>query len=224
MANISASDVKTLRERTQAGMMDCKKALEECGGNMDQAAEWLRKKGLAQVEKKAGRVAAEGAVMSYIHMGGKIGVLLEVNCESDFVARGEDFQGFVKEVAMHICAANPTYLRREDVPEADMAKEREIYKAQVLEQGKPANVADKIVEGKINKWYAEVCLMEQPWVREPKMTIEELRASVVQKTGENVTIRRFTRWVLGEGIEKKKEDQAAEIAKMNAEAAAKAQA
>jgi elongation factor Ts len=221
MANISASDVKALRERTQAGMMDCKKALEETGGNMDQAAEWLRKKGLAQVAKKAGRVAAEGAVMSYIHMGGKIGVLLEVNCESDFVARGEDFQGFVKEVAMHVCAANPTYLRREDVPEADIAKEREIYKAQVMEQGKPANVADKIVEGKLNKWYADVCLMEQPWVREQKMTIEELRASIVQKTGENITIRRFARWVLGEGIEKKKEDLAAEIAKMTE--AAKAQ-
>jgi elongation factor Ts len=215
MANISASDVKVLRERTQAGMMDCKKALQECGGNMDQAAEWLRKKGLAQVEKKAGRVAAEGAVMSYIHMGGKIGVLLEVNCESDFVARGEDFQSFVRELAMHICAANPAYLKREDVSESDVAKEREIYKAQVIESGKPANVADKIVEGKINKWYSEVCLMEQPWVREPKMTIEELRASVVQKTGENVTVRRFVRWVLGEGIEKKKDDLAAEVARMN---------
>jgi elongation factor Ts len=215
MANISASDVKVLRERTQAGMMDCKKALEESAGDMDKAADWLRKKGLAQVSKKAGRVAAEGAVQSYIHMGGKIGVLLEVNCESDFVARGEDFQGFVKDVAMHICAANPTYLKREDVSEADIAKEREIYKAQVLESGKPANVADKIVEGKLTKWYADVCLMEQPWVREPKMTIEELRASVVQRTGENVTVRRFARWVLGEGIEKKKDDLAAEVARMN---------
>ena len=222
MANISASDVKVLRERTQAGMMDCKKALEECAGNMDQAAEWLRKKGLAQVAKKAGRVAAEGAVMSYIHMGGKIGVLLEINCESDFVARGEDFQNFVKEIAMHVCAANPTYLKREEVPEADVAKEREIYKAQVMEQGKPANVADKIVEGKLTKWYADVCLLEQPWVREPKMTIEELRAQLVQKTGENITIRRFVRWALGEGIEKRKDDLAAEVAKMNAEAAAKA--
>jgi elongation factor Ts len=215
MANISASDVKVLRERTQAGMMDCKKALEESAGDMDKAADWLSKKGLAQVSKKAGRVAAEGAVQSYIHMGGKIGVLLEVNCESDFVARGEDFQGFVKDVAMHICAANPMYLKREDVPEADIAKEREIYKAQVIESGKPANVADKIVEGKLTKWYADVCLMEQPWVREPKMTIEELRASVVQKTGENVTVRRFARWVLGEGIEKKKDDLAAEVARMN---------
>jgi elongation factor Ts len=219
MANISANDVKTLRERTQAGMMDCKKALEETKGDMDQAADWLRKKGLAQVGKKAGRVAAEGAVQSYIHMGGKIGVLLEVNCESDFVARGEDFQGFVKDVAMQICAANPAYLKREDVPEADIAKEREIYKAQVMEQGKPANVADKIVEGKLTKWYSEVCLMEQPWVKEPKMTIEELRASMVSKTGENITVRRFTRWVLGEGIEKKKDDLATEVAKMNAAAA-----
>jgi elongation factor Ts len=200
-------------------MMDCKKALEESKGDMDKAAEWLRKKGLAQVEKKAGRVAAEGAVSSYIHMGGKIGVLLEVNCESDFVARGEDFQGFVKEVAMQICAANPTYLRREEVPAAAVEKEREIYKAQVMEQGKPAAVADKIVEGKLTKWYAEVCLMEQPWVREPKMTIEEYRATIVQKTGENVTVRRFVRWALGEGIEKKKDDLAAEVARMNAEAA-----
>ncbi len=215
MANISANDVKTLRERTQAGMMDCKKALQECEGDMDKAADWLRKKGLSQVAKKAGRVAAEGAVQSYIHMGGKLGVLVEVNCESDFVARGEDFQSFVKDVAMHICAANPIYLKREDVPAEDVAKEREIYKAQVIESGKPAAVADKIVEGKLTKWYSDVCLMEQPWVREPKMTIEELRASVIQKTGENITVRRFTRWVLGEGIEKKKDDLAAEVAKMN---------
>jgi elongation factor Ts len=219
MANISASDVKVLRERTQAGMMDCKKALEESGGDMEKAAEWLRKKGLVQAETRASRVAAEGAVMSYIHMGGKIGVLLEINCESDFVARGEDFQSFVKEVAMHICAANPRYLKREDVPASAIEKEREIYKAQVLEQGKPANVADKIVEGKLTKWYSEVCLMEQPWVREPKLTIEELRAQLVQKTGENITVRRFMRWALGEGIEKKKEDLATEIAKMNAAAA-----
>jgi elongation factor Ts len=222
MANISASDVKVLRERTQAGMMDCKKALEESNGDMDKAAEWLRKKGLAAVSKKEGRIAAEGMVASYIHMGGKIGVLVEVNCESDFVGRGEDFQNFVKEVAMQICAANPQYLKREDVPAVAIEKEREIYKAQVMEQGKPAAVADKIVEGKLNKWFAEVCLMEQPWVREPKMTIEELRASVVQKTGENVTIRRFVRWALGEGIEKKKDDLAAEVARMNEAAKASA--
>jgi elongation factor Ts len=224
MTNISASDVKTLRERTQAGMMDCKKALTESGGDMEKAVEWLRKKGLSQVEKKAGRVAAEGMVASYIHMGGKIGVLVEVNCESDFVARGEDFQGFVKDVAMQVCAAVPQYLKREDVPPEVIAKEREVYKAQVMEQGKPAAVADKIVEGKLNKWYSDVCLLEQPWVKEQKMTIEELRAQIVQKTGENVTIRRFMRWVLGEGIEKKKDDLAAEVAKMNAAAAAQGNA
>lgn len=222
MANITAKDVKALRERTQAGMMDCKKALQECEGDMDQAVEWLRKKGLSQVGKKAGRVAAEGAVASYIHMGGKIGVLLEVNCESDFVARGDDFKGFVKDIAMQICAANPLYLDRNEVPADAVAKEREIFKAQVLEQGKPEKIADKIVEGKLGKWYSEVCLMEQPWVKEPKMTVEDLRAEIVQKTGENVTIRRFTRYVLGEGIEKKKDDLAAEVAKMTEQAKANA--
>lgn len=218
MAQITAKDVKTLRERTLAGMMDCKKALVENEGDLDKAAEWLRKKGLADVGNKAGRVAAEGLVHSYVHPGGKIGVLLEVNCESDFVARGEDFGTFVKDVAMHIAAANPRYLRREDIPEADVAKEREILQAQVLEQGKPAKIADRIVEGKINKWYAEVCLMDQPYVKEPKMSVEELRAELVQKTGENISIRRFERYMLGEGIEKKKDDLAAEVARMNAAA------
>lgn len=221
--SISAKDVKTLRDRTQAGFGDCKKALAETNGDMDKAVEWLRKKGLSEASKKAGRVAAEGLVHSYIHAGGKLGVLLEVNCETDFVARGDDFQNFVKEVAMHIAAAAPAYLKREDVPEADIAKEREIFKAQVIEQGKPENIAEKIVEGKVGKWYAEVCLMEQAWVKEPKMTIEDLRTEVVRKTGENVQIRRFVRFALGEGIEKKQENLAEEVAKMNAAAAAKAQ-
>lgn len=215
MATVTAKEVKALRDRTAAGMMDCKKALQENDGDLDKAAEWLRKKGLSEKDKKSGRVAAEGTVHSYIHMGGKLGVLLEVNCESDFVARGDDFNDFVKEVAMQIAAAAPRWIKREDVPEDEVAKEKEIFKAQVIEQGKPEKIADKIVEGKINKWYSEVCLMEQPWVKEAKMSVEELRANVVQKTGENVTIRRFTRYVLGEGIEKKKENLAEEVAKMN---------
>ncbi|MEL7370180.1 MAG: translation elongation factor Ts [Myxococcota bacterium] len=221
MADITAKMVKSLREKSGAGMMDCKKALQENNGDEAKAMDWLRKKGLADVGKKAGRVAAEGSVGSYIHAGGKIGVMVEVNCETDFVARGDDFQGFVKEVAMHVAAAAPSYVRREEVPEAEIAAEREVFKAQVIEQGKPANIADKIVDGKINKWFAEICLMEQAWVKEPKQSIEDLRAELVNKTGENVQIRRFSRFVLGEGIEKKKENLAEEVAKMNKKAAQK---
>lgn len=220
---ISAKDVKTLRDRTQAGFGDCKKALAATDGDMDKAVEWLRKKGLSEASKKAGRVAAEGLVHSYIHAGGKIGVLVEVNCETDFVARGDDFQNFVKEVAMHVAAAAPTYLDREEVPAADIDKEREVFKAQVIEQGKPEKIADKIVEGKLGKWFSEVCLMEQPWVKEPKMSVEDLRTEIVQKTGENVKVRRFVRFALGEGIEKKQENLAEEVAKM-AEAAKQKQA
>ena len=219
---ISAKDVKTLRDRTQAGFGDCKKALAATDGDMDKAVEWLRKKGLSEASKKAGRVAAEGLVHSYIHAGGKIGVLVEVNCETDFVARGDDFQNFVKEVAMHVAAAAPTYLDREEVPAADIDKEREVFKAQVIEQGKPEKIADKIVEGKLGKWFSEVCLMEQPWVKEPKMSVEDLRTEIVQKTGENVKVRRFVRFALGEGIEKKQENLAEEVAKMHAAAASKA--
>ena len=222
MAAITAQMVKALREKSGAGMMDCKKALQENEGNEEKAMEWLRKKGLADVGKKAGRVAAEGAVGSYIHAGGKIGVMVEVNCETDFVARGEDFQTFVKEIGMHVAASSPAYVRREEVPEAEIAKEREFFKAQVIEQGKPEKIADKIVEGKINKWLSEICLMEQPWVKEPKQTVEDLRADLVNKTGENVQVRRFSRFVLGEGIEKKKENLAEEVAKMTEKAAAKA--
>lgn len=215
MTAISAKDVKALREMTNAGMMDCKKALQACEGDQSKAAEWLRKKGLAEVSKKGGRVAAEGAVHSYIHMGGKIGVLVEVNCESDFVARGPEFQGFVKDVAMHVAAASPAYLNRDEVPADVVASERAVFLAQVKEQGKPDNIAEKIVDGKVNKWLSEICLMEQPWVKEPKMTVEELRAGIVQKTGENVQVRRFVRYVLGEGIEKKQDNLAEEVAKMH---------
>lgn len=214
--NISAQLVKQLRDKTGIGVGDCKKALIETAGDVEKAEEWLRKKGIQSVVAKGSRIAAQGAVASYVHMGGKLGVLCEINCESDFVARGEVFQEFAKDVCMHIAAANPLYLQREDVPGQLLEKEREINKAQLIEQGKPENMVDKIVEGKINKWYSEICLVEQPWVREPKMTIEQLRASVVQKTGENVQIRRFVRFVLGEGIEKKKENLAEEIAKMTA--------
>jgi elongation factor Ts len=216
MAEISAKDVKALRETTNAGMMDCKKALQESNGDMKAAEEWLRKKGLSEAGRKGSRVAAEGAVISYVHPGSKLAVIVEVNCESDFVARGEDFQNFARDVAMQIAAANPLWVRREEANPEAVEKERAILKAQVVESGKPANIADKIVEGKINKWYSDVVLLEQPWVKEPKMTIEELRASMVQKTGENVSIRRFTRYVLGEGIEKKVSDLAAEVAKMTA--------
>lgn len=213
-AQISAKDVKALRDQTNAGMMDCKKALEESNGDMKAAEEWLRKKGLSDAGRKGARVAAEGAVISYVHPGSKLAVIVEVNCESDFVARGDDFQNFAKDVAMQIAAANPLWVKREEVPADAVAKEKTILKAQVVESGKPENIAEKIVEGKINKWFSDVVLLEQPWVKEPKMTIEELRASMVQKTGENVSIRRFTRYVLGEGIEKKVTDLAAEVAKM----------
>lgn len=214
---MSMEIIKDLRERTGAGILDCKKALAENGGDPEKAIDWLRAKGIAKAAKKAGRAATEGMVHSYIHAGGKIGVLLEVNCESDFVAKGDMFQDFVKDVAMHIAAAGPEFLRREDVPADRVARERALFEAEVKEQGKPAAVVDKIVKGKVDKWYAEVCLLDQPFVKEPKTTVEMLRADVVAKTGENVQIRRFVRYVLGEGIEKKQENLAAEIAKMAAE-------
>lgn len=213
---ITAQQVKALREKTGAGMMDCKKALAENDGDETKAMEWLRKKGLSEAGKKGARVAAEGVVTSYIHPGSKVGVLVEINCQTDFVARGEDFQGFAKEIAMQVAAAQPQYVRREEVPEEVVAKERELFKAEVIESGKPEKIADKIVDGKINKWMSEICLLDQPWVKEPKMTIEQLRAELVHKTGENVQIRRFARFVLGEGIEKKEENLAEEIAKMTA--------
>lgn len=212
---ISAQMVKELREKTGAGMMDCKKALSETAGDLEKASEWLRVKGLAKAGGKAGRVAAEGAVQSYVHMG-KIGVLCEINCESDFVARGDVFKEFVKDVCMHVAAVRPEFLRREDVPPERVAKERVLFEAEVREQGKPDAMVEKITAGKVDKWFAEVCLMEQPWVRDPKISIEELRAAVVQKTGENVQVRRFVRWELGEGIEKKKDNLVEEIAKMQA--------
>jgi elongation factor Ts len=204
--------VKELRERTGAGMMDCKKALAEVGGDFAKAEEWLRKKGITGAAKKAGRVAAEGLVGSYIH-GGKIGVLVEVNCETDFVGRNEDFQALVKEIAMHIAAANPLFVRREEVPADMVEKEKEIHREQLRAQKKPEAMIEKILEGKINKYYEQICLVDQVWVKDDKKKISDLITEKVAKIGENITIRRFVRYQVGEGIEKKKEDLASEVAK-----------
>ena len=197
---ISVELVKDLRQRTGAGVVDCKKALQEAKGNMDTAIDYLRKKGLATAAKKAGRIATDGLVSSYIHAGGKMGVLVEINCETDFVAKTEDFQSFVKNIAMHIAATNPQYIRREEVPEEVLEKERDIYRTQALDAGKPQKVIDKIVEGKMERFYSEVCLLEQTYVRDSDLTIKELLEALIAKIGENITIRRFTRFQLGEGL------------------------
>ncbi len=194
----TAAQVKELREKTGAGMMDCKSALDESGGDLDKAVDILRKKGLASAAKRAGRVAKDGVIGHYIHMGGKVGVLVEVNCETDFVARTPEFQTLAKEIAMHIAAASPLVVRREDVPAELVEKEREIYRAQFAGSGKPANVIDKIVEGKLDSYYAQICLMEQPSVRDQNVTIKQMVAAATAKTGENVTITRFVRFKLGE--------------------------
>jgi elongation factor Ts len=208
---ITAQMVKQLRESTGAGMLDCKKALTETGGNMESAVDFLRKKGLAAAAKKAGRVTAEGAVGSYIHAGGKIGVLVEVNCETDFVARTEQFQELVRDIAMHIAAAEPRSVRREEVTEADLAREREIFRDQALASGKPANIVEKIVDGKMEKYFSEFVLLEQPFVKNPDLTVAQLISEKVAKIGENIQVRRFTRFKLGEGIEKRQDDFAAEV-------------
>ena len=207
----SAEQVKELRERTGAGVMDCKAALEASKGDMQGAIEHLRKKGLAAAAKKAGRIAADGAVSSYIHAGGKIGVLVEVNCETDFVARTEEFQELVKDIAMHIAAAEPRYVGREEVRAEDLEREREIYRQQALESGKPAAVVDRIVDGKIGKFYSETVLLEQPFVKDPDQTVGDLIVAKVAKIGENIKVRRFARFKLGEGIEKRETDFAAEV-------------
>jgi elongation factor Ts len=210
---VNAQLVSELRARTGAGIMDCKKALAEEQGNLDKAIEYLRKKGLSAAAKKAGRIASEGVVQSYIHAGGKIGVLLEVNCETDFVAKNEDFQRVVKDIAMHIAASSPQYVRREEVPEAVVAKEKEIFAAQAKESGKPANVIEKMVTGRVDKYYKEVCLMEQPFVRDPNVTVDQVMNELVAKIGEKIAVRRFVRWALGEGLEKRSENFAEEVAK-----------
>ena len=196
---ISAAQVKELREKTGAGMMECKAALTEAGGDMEAAITLLRKRGLAQAAKKTGRSTDQGLVGHYIHMGGKIGVLVEVNCESDFVARTDDFQGMVKEIAMHIAAASPTYVRREDVPADVLDREREVYKGQMASSGKPANVIEKIVEGKLNSFYEQTCLLEQPSIRDPKVTIGQMVTAAIAKLGENISVARFARFKVGEG-------------------------
>ena len=195
---ITAAQVKQLRDLTGAGMMECKAALTEAKGDMDEANTILRKRGLAQATKKAGRSTNEGLIGSYIHMGGKIGVLVEINCESDFVARTEDFQNMAREIAMHIAAANPLYVRREDVPADVLERERSIYRAQMDGQNKPPQVIEKIVEGKLNSFYEQVCLLDQPSIRDPKVTIAQLVQSAIAKLGENIGVPRFVRFKLGE--------------------------
>jgi len=201
MATITADQVKQLREKTGAGMMECKAALAEANGNMEDATTLLRKRGLAQAAKRAGRATAQGLVGSYIHMGGKIGVLVEVNCETDFVARTEAFQALVKEVAMHIAAADPRWARREDVPAEAIEKEKSIYRAQMENSGKPAHVLDKIVDGKLNSFYSQFVLLEQPSIRDPNVTIGQMIAAATAKTGENIAIGRFVRYRIGEAID-----------------------
>jgi len=212
MAEINASMVAQLREKTGAGMMDCKKALTENAGDFGKAEEWLRKKGMSAAGKKAGRVAAEGLVGTYVHSG-KIGVMVEINCETDFVARNPDFQALVNDIAMHIAAANPTWVRREEVPPEAVEKEKELLKAELKEQKKPEAMWEKILPGKVEKFYAQHCLLDQPYVREDKKKVSEIITESVAKIGENITVRRFSRFVVGEGIEKKKENLAEEVAK-----------
>lgn len=211
MAEITAALVKELRERTGAGMMDCKKALAENEGNIEKAIDFLREKGLAAAAKKAGRVAAEGLVEAYIHGGGRIGVLVEVNCETDFVAKTDAFKELVKDIAMHIAATNPSYLKREEVPTAEIEHEQAVLAEQARNEGKPEKIIEKMVVGRIEKYYKEVCLMEQPFVKDPDKTITDLITESIAKIGENISIRRFTRYQLGEGIEKKVENFAEEV-------------
>ena len=200
---IAASQVKELREKTGAGMMDCKKALAEAGGDVDGAVKWLREKGLAAAAKKAGRATSEGSIGMYLHGGGRIGVLVEINCETDFVAKTPDFQNLVKEVAMQVAAASPQvprFVRRDEVPAEVVAAEREIYRAQALQSGKPEKVVDKIVDGKIDKYLGEICLLDQPFIREPEKTVQDIVNAAIAKLGENILVRRFSRFQLGEGL------------------------
>jgi elongation factor Ts len=201
MADITAQMVKEIRDRTGAPFIDCKKALEEVAGDFDKAIEILKIKGVAKAAKKVGRETPEGTIASYIHAGGKIGVLVEINCETDFVARNDEFQAFAKEVAMQIAAGNPRYVSREFIPEEELSKEKEIMKAQVIESGKPANLADKIAEGKIEKFYEEVCLLDQVYIRDTKLKINDLLQALIAKIGENIKVRRFVRFQLGETLD-----------------------
>lgn len=209
----TAKDVVNLREKSGAGMLDCKQALQACDGDIEKAIEWLRKKGVASASKKAGRVAAEGAVFSYIHMGGKIGVLLELNCETDFVAKSDAFQELGHDIALQIAAAAPKYVSREEVDPAELAKEQDILRAQALNEGKPAAVVEKMLAGRINKFYKDVCLLDQEFVKDNSKTIQGVVNEAIAKIGEKITVRRFVRYVMGEGLEKRSENFAEEIAK-----------
>jgi elongation factor Ts len=208
---VSASAVKELRERTGAGMLDCKKALDETNNDIDKAIALLREKGLAAAANKAGRIATEGVVESYIHAGGRIGVIVEVNCETDFVAKTDQFREFARDVAMQIAAANPKFVRREEVPGDELEKEREILKAQALNEGKPEKIVEKMVEGRISKYYEEYCLLEQSFIKDPDKTISTLLNEKISAIGENISIRRFVRFELGEGLEKKVDNFVEEV-------------
>jgi elongation factor Ts len=210
--SITAAQVNELRKVTGAGLMDCKKALMESGGDHEQAIDYLRKKGLAAASKKAGRIATEGLVGSYIHAGGKIGVLIEVNCETDFVAKNDKFQAFVRDIAMHIAASSPQYVRREEVPTDVIEREKEIYRAKARETGKPDNIIEKIIDGQINKFFADVCVLEQPFIKDPDKTVQTCMNEIIAALGENISIRRFARFALGEGLARKESDFAAEVA------------
>ena len=210
--SFTAQDVKMLREKTGAGMMDCKKALEETNGDIEKAVDYLREKGIAKAAKKATRIAAEGIVDSYIHMGGKVGVLLEVNCETDFVARGDQFKELVHDIALQIAAANPLYLAKEDVPADVIEKEKEILRAQALQEGKPEKIVDKMVEGRIKTYYDENCLLCQKFVKDPSKTVEEMVVGATATIGEKISVRRFVRYEMGEGLQKKTENLADAVA------------
>jgi elongation factor Ts len=209
MSEVSAQHVKDLREKTGAGFMDCKAALRESGGDFEGAVRYLRERGLAAAAKKAGRATAEGVIGSYIHAGGKIGVLIEVNCETDFVARTDDFQQFVRGLAMQVAAARPLYVSRDEIPAAELAREREIYAAQAAQSGKPPQVVAKMVEGKIDKYAAEVCLLDQDYVKEPGKPVRQVVADAIAKLGENISVRRFMRFQLGEGVDQSQGDDGA---------------
>ncbi len=211
MSNVNAQLVKELREKTGAGMLDCKKALEEANGDITKASEILREKGLAAAANKAGRVATEGLVESYIHGAGRVGVLVEINCETDFVAKTDQFKTFVRDIAMHIAASNPLYVRREDVSEEALNKEKEILRNQALNEGKPEKIIEKMVEGRMSKFYEEFCLLEQPFIKDPDKKIQELLNEKISQIGENISIRRFARFGLGEGLEKKADNFAQEV-------------
>lgn len=213
MAAITAGLVKELREMTGAGMMDCKKALVETDGSIEKAVDLLREKGLSKAAKKAGRIAAEGSVVSYIHGGGRIGVLVEINSETDFVAKNEEFKAFAKDIAMQIAAAKPLYLTQEEVPQEEIEHEKKILREQALNEGKPEAIVDKMVEGRIKKYYKEVCLLEQPFIKDGDKTVQQLLNEKIAFLGENLKIRRFTRYEVGEGLEKKEENFAEEVAK-----------